>query len=155
MVKNNIVKSEKGITLISLISYIIVLLIVVGVLGSISTFFYNNIEVVKNTAKFAAEFNKFNGFFVNDVKNNMHVEVDETNDTIVFIDGTTYKYNKEDEGIYRGQVKIASNVKSFSAKKRTITINSVDKEIVSINIVIGNSTKNLINQNIDYTLKYW
>ncbi len=155
MVKNNIVKSEKGITLLSLITYIIILLIVVGILGTISTFFYNNIDIIKNSAKFSAEFDKFNGYFVNDVKNNKHVDVDSQNNTIIFIDGTTYKYNPDDEGIYRGQVKIASNVKSFSASKKTITINSVDKEIVTINILIGNSTKNLINKSIDYTLRYW
>lgn len=155
MVKSNILKSNKGVTLLSLITYIIVFLIVVGVMGTISTFFYNNLTIVRNSAQYCAEFDKFNVFFVNDVKNNNHVNIDTQNNIITFIDGTTYKYNPEDKGIYRGEVKIATNVEAFNASKRTITINNVDKEIVSINILIGDSTKTLIQKNIDYTLKYW
>lgn len=155
MVKSNILKSNKGITLLGLITYIIVLLIVVGVMGTISTFFYNNLALVKNSAEYCAEFDKFNVFFINDVKNNNHVNIDTKNNIITFIDGTTYKYNSEDCGIYRGEVKIASEVRDFKATKKTITINNVDKEIVSINILIGDSTKTLVQKSIDYTLKYW
>ena len=36
-----------------------------------------------------------------------------------------------------------------------IVIDNVDKEILTINIIIGDSNKNLINKQIDYTLKYW
>lgn len=150
MVKSNILKSNKGVTLLSLITYIIVLLIVVSIMGTISTFFYNNLSIINNSAQYYAEFDKFNAFFVKDVKNNNHVNIDNENNLIIFIDGTTYKYNPEDKGIYRGEVKIATNIDSFKASKKIVTVNNVDKEIISISILIDNSIKT-----IDYTLKYW
>lgn len=137
--------------------YIIALSIVIGVLATITTFFESNLNVVRSTAKYAAEFDKFNAHMVADVKNNSKVSVDSTVDstTIIFEDGTTYTYNQDDEGIYRGQTKVASHVTQFECSKKTITINNVDKEIVTINITIGDDKRNLFNKQIDYTLKYW
>lgn len=148
-------KSEKGITLLSLSIYIVVMLIVVGILTTISKFFYGNLNIVKDSAKYSSEFDKINTSLISDVKANKHVNVDNTNKIIIFEDGTTYKYNESDEGIYRGQTKIASHVTHFSVSKRQLVIDNVDKEILTINVVIGSSEKNLINKQIDYTLRYW
>ena len=148
-------KSEKGITLMTLTVYIIVMLIIVGIVATISTFFYDNLDVVKDSAKYSSEFDKFNSSLISDVKSNKHVNVDPNNKIIIFEDGTTYKYNNSDEGIYRGQSKIASHVKYFTVSKKTIVIDNVDKEILTIKIIIGDSDKTLINKSIDYTLKYW
>lgn len=148
-------KSEKGITLMALTTYIIVMLIVVGIVATVSTFFYGNLNIVKDSAKYSCEFDKFNSSIISDVKSNKHVNVDNDNKTIIFEDGTTYKYNDADDGIYRGKNKIASHVKYFTISKKMIVIDNVDKEILTINIIIGDSNKNLINKQIDYTLKYW
>ena len=148
-------KSEKGIALMALTTYIIVMLIVVGIVATVSTFFYGNLNIVKDSAKYSCEFDKFNSSIISDVKSNKHVNVDNDNKTIIFEDGTTYKYNDSDDGIYRGQNKIASHVKYFTISKKMIVIDNVDKEILTINIIIGDSNKNLINKQIDYTLKYW
>ena len=43
----------------------------------------------------------------------------------------------------------------YNIFKKTITINNVDKDILTIHIIIGNSTKTLMDKQIDYTLKYW
>ena len=147
------IKSEKGVTLLELTVYIIVLFIVLGTLTIISNFFNDNMDVVRYSAKYAGEFDKFNSAFLEDTKENSSANIN--GNIITFINGTTYKYSEEDSSIYRGQVKIATNVKSFSAKKKIITINNLDKEIISINIIIGNSSNNLLNKSIDYTLKYW
>ena len=148
-------KSEKGITLISLTVYIIVLSLVVGIMGTISNFFYGNLNIVKDTAKYSSEFDKFNNSIIADVKLNKHVQVDSENKTIIFENGTTYKYNAEDEGIYRGKNKIATHVKHFEVSSKTIVVNIVNKEILTINVIIGTWDKNLINKKMDYTLKYW
>lgn len=151
----NKLKSEKGITLTTLVIYIIVLMAALGILATISKFFYNNIILVKDSAKYASEFDKFNASIVGDVKENKQAIVDTLNKTITFESGVTYIYKPEDKGIYRDKVKIATNVDSFSVSQKTITVNNVDKQIISVKIVIGNSTKTLINKSIDYTLKYW
>ncbi len=152
---NDSLKSEKGITLTSLVVYIIVISIVVGIMATISTFFYSNLDLIRNSAKYASEFDKFNSYIIKDVKSNNKVNVDDNKGTIIFEDGTTYMYNINDKGIYRGKIKIASHVELFNCSKKTITINNVDKDIITVKIIIGNSTKNLINKQIDYTLKYW
>ena len=151
----NNIKSEKGITLISLIVYIIVLSITMGIITSISSFFYDNIFIINDSAKYASVFDKLNNFIVTDVKNYKKVNVDSESNTIIFEDGTTYVYNQSDKGIYRGKVKVASNVSKLACSKKIITVNNIDKQILSIDIVIENSKNTLINKKIDYTLRYW
>lgn len=153
--KKEILKNNRGITLVALATYMIVILIVLGILSTISSFFYDNLNIVRDSAKYASEFDKFNSFILSDVKNNNKVYVDQNSNTIIFEDGTTYVYNDSDEGVYRGNAKIATHVTFFSASKKTITINNVEKDILTIHIIIGDSTKTLMNKQIDYTLKYW
>ena len=100
---------------------------------------------------------RFNTHFVKDVESNNEVNITTTDGqvTIIFEDGTTYTYNSNDEGLYRESVKISTNVKAFTATKKIITINNVDKDIVTVKIIIGNSTQTLFSKQIDYTLKYW
>ena len=81
-------KSQKGVTLIALVIYVIVLTIVVSILAMISSFFFSNVNFVKDQANYAPEFNKFNMFFIQDVKNNKNVTVSGNN--IKFEDGTEY-----------------------------------------------------------------
>ena len=81
-------KSEKGITLTSLVIYIMVATIVIATMAIVSSFFFSNINLVRDQDKYAVEFNKFNMFFVNDVKNNKTAQVQ--THKITFEDGTIY-----------------------------------------------------------------
>lgn len=156
---NKPMKSNKGITLVALSIYIISILLIVGILTSIRQYFFNNIDIIKDTARYASAFDKFNSYFVHDVKNNSNAKVEESDDTgnitIIFEDGTTYTYNQNNQGIYRGKVKIAANVTAFKATQKEILINSVKKQIITIEMIIGQSNKTLFNKKIDYTLRYW
>ena len=53
-------KSESGITLTSLVIYIIVATIVIGTMGMVSSFFFSNVNLIKDQDQYAIEFNKFN-----------------------------------------------------------------------------------------------
>ena len=79
-----IMKSQKGVTLVALVIYIIVFTIVISILSVISSFFFSNVNFVKEQANYAPEFNKFNMFFIQDVKNNKNVTVN--NNTVEFAD---------------------------------------------------------------------
>ena len=72
-----------------------------------------------------------------------------------FEDGTEYKYNETEKCIYRGKFKVASNVQYFSVTNSTKTVDNFQKNILSVKIIVGDSTQNLINQKIDYVLRYW
>ena len=113
-------KSEKGITLTTLVIYIIVLVVALGILATVSTFFYKNVVLLKDSAQYAAEFDKFNASFIKDIKNNSEANVDQNAKTIVFEDGTTYVYSENDKGIYRNQVKIATHVDVFNTSTKTL-----------------------------------
>ena len=56
MIKN-IIKNKKGITMISLIIYVASFLTVTLVIGYITTFFYNNVNVINSSAGMAADYN--------------------------------------------------------------------------------------------------
>ena len=61
-------KSEKGITLIILGIYVVVFSIVIALLASLSSYIYNNLGGISDSSIDAVEFNKFNMYFVEDVK---------------------------------------------------------------------------------------
>ena len=86
-------KKQEGITLISLVAYIAVAMIVIGVMAVVSSYFYKNIDWVKDREKHAQEFNKFNMFFIGDVKANKDATV--SGAQIEFADGTIYRYDKD------------------------------------------------------------
>lgn len=145
-------KSQKGVTLLSLVIYIIVLTIVVSILALISRSFFSNMSYVKDQATYAPEFNKFNMFFIQDIKNNTTATVN--GNEIQFADGTRYTFNADQKEIYRNDKRIAKNVQVVIFTSRTETVRSTTKNIINVNMAIGN-TNALFNKSIDYVLKYW
>ena len=57
-------KEQKGITLVSLIIYIVVMIIVIAVMGTIVKQFYENTNEVQQDTEDILEFNKFNTYFI-------------------------------------------------------------------------------------------
>lgn len=146
-------KSEKGITLMSLILYVILLVLVVSMLSIMSDLFFSNTEILTNNSKYIAELNKFNMYFIEDVKNNNDIYKIENN-KIIFEDGTIYTYNASpDNGIYRNKVKICDNIEfcKFSAKQQKT--NNTNKKIINVQMII--ESPKVFYTNNDYTLKYW
>ena len=60
-------RSEKGITLISLIIYVIALTIVIGIIAVISGYFYKNVATASVDVEPMVEYTKFNSFFSEEV----------------------------------------------------------------------------------------
>lgn len=61
-------KSQKGITMTSLIIYIASFLVITGIIGAITTYFYNNIEIMDKNSGSAAEYNKLNVYMLKQIK---------------------------------------------------------------------------------------
>lgn len=144
-------KSERGVTLISLIIYILILIIVVSMLSTLSSVFFSNTEYLTNNAKDISEFNKFNMYFIEDVKKNKSAEV--TSNQIKFEDGTVYTYIFEDKGIYRNKVKICENIEYCMFSNEEKVVSNVIKKIIVVKMVIDSS--NLFETTNRYVLKYW
>ena len=92
-------KKEKGITLISLIIYITAMCIIISILSIMSNFFFSNTKNIKENTKYISEYNKFNMYFIEDVKNNKNT-YQVTNNEIIFEDGTVYTYKANTDKEY-------------------------------------------------------
>ena len=142
-------KSEKGITLTSLVIYVFVATLLIGAIATLRSFFFSNIGLIKYQQNYALEFNKFSMFFVEDIKKNKTAEVTAT--TIAFEDGTTYQfYNNK---IYRNDTVITEKVDSVNFSLSTQTVSSTIKQIITVSMSI-NGQLNSPN-GIEYVLKYW
>jgi len=136
-------KSEKGITLISLIVYIIVMTIVVALVASISTFFYKNVKNVNQTVEPITEYTKLNSFLSEEINNRdiRIIEVDETNNYYIIFENNgsiiQYEFIPENKGIYRNNVKICRGIENC-----TFT-NSIEngKNVIDIYLKAGNEEK--------------
>lgn len=143
-------KSEQGVTLTSLVIYIAVATVLISTMAVMSSHFFANIQLVKNQSDYVVEYNKFNMFFIQDVKANKAASIIGT--TIFFEDGTKYEY--KDESIYRNDKKIAKNIRTASFEPATYTVNNVTKNLIKVNLNIGVEKKSYQKQ-IEYVLKYW
>lgn len=147
----NRVKNEKGITMTSLVVYMFILVIVIGILTTISTFFYTNIGEVVDAPKYVYEFNKFIMFFGVDIKNYNNAVV--TENSIQFTDGPTYIY--QNNAIYRDNVLIAKDIITCKFALTQYTVSEINKNIINVDIQIGKNQEDCMSKNIDFTLKYW
>lgn len=145
------IRNNKGITLTALVIYIIIFTLLIGVMTTISTFFYGNMGELVSTPKYVAEFNKFSMFFVVDIKNYNTATV--TNTTIEFENGPTYRY--ENNVIYRNDVAIASRILSCRFTAKEYTANEVTKNLINVTMKIGSNDEKSVTRNVDFTLRYW
>lgn len=138
-------KSEKGVTLISLTIYIIAMTIVIGVISLVSTFFYKNTKSASNQIDPMTEYTKFTNFFTEEI-NHKGIKILECKDNyVVFDDSVQYTYVAENRGIYRNKVKICSEVEKCRFERKIKN----GKEVVGVTIQM----KDREERTVDYTLK--
>lgn len=104
-------KSQNGITLSSLIIYIIVMIMAIGVMARVSTMFYNNVNKLDNRTIEISKFNNFNTYFVKEIKlpNNGIDKIE--NNYILFKSGNSFLY--QNQNIYYNDLMIVDNVKNL------------------------------------------
>lgn len=137
-------KSQNGVTLISVIIYIIAILIILSIIAVINTFFYSNIKSMTQQLNPITEISKFNTFITDEI-NRENIKILECEENyIVFDNGVQYTFVVENKGLYRNQVKICEGVELCEF---TNTIAN-GKNVVNIKIKIGNK-----EQEITYSLK--
>ena len=150
-------QTEKGITLISITIYIIVMLIMVSIITVLTSYFYKNVDIRSINEDLNQQYTKFNSYFIKEVnkKGNKIVDIHSLSKSksekellentsnqqnyIVFSSGNQYTYIPENEGIYMNKVKIVQNITgcTFTANKEangktTVTViiqgNNFEKE---------------------------
>lgn len=140
-------KSEKGITLTSLVIYVIGITIIFAVVANLTIYFNKNSRTIEYTTNNSAQITRLNQYLINDTKKE-NAQITEANENIIIIqaNGETikYTYDKNSKGIYRNKVKIANDVQSLEIKKDII----YDKTKLLLNITIG------MQEQIQKDLKY-
>ena len=122
-------KENKGVTLTSLIIYVLMLLIVVTIIANITSFFYSNVINVKDNSQNIATITKFNMYFIKDVKRmgNQVEEIGTDKSYIKFKSGNVYTF--QNNAIYLNNVKICDQV----ANAQRVN----NKEVVSVLLSVG------------------
>ena len=144
-------KSEKGITLTALIIYIMIATILIASIALLSSYFYSNMNIIKQQNQYAIEFNKFSMFFIEDVKNNKTAEV--TTNKVTFADGTVYEYKPAEKAVYRNDTKITEKLDSFSFNSSKYVVSNTTKQIINVKMTINGEQNS--STGIEYILKYW
>ena len=111
-------KNNRGITLTSLIIYVIGMLIVVATISTLTTFFYKNIDVAAINDDTATQYTKFSSIFLEEInrENNRvldcktEINNDKKTSYIIFSSGNQYTFLSENKSIYKNNVKICDNI---------------------------------------------
>ncbi len=151
-------KSEKGITLVSLLIYIAVLLTVMVVIGRISSMFNKQLEYVTSENDAATAFstvdaciltetkkkdntvsrigtmggNKDNGFYFQEYGGNNHTAIEFSSKNIICYLNNSLYFNK---------TKICDNVKNFNVQYNKSNSSTV-QDAIQINMQIGEKSYN-------------
>ncbi len=137
-------KSQKGITLISLTIYVIVMAIVIGVIGIVTGVFFKSLKQSNFYTDPIAEYTAFNSYFSEEVNHpGLKVRECESN-YIAFDNGVVYTFSEENQGIYRNQVKICKDIEecTFSEEIKN------GKQVVEVRIKAGSQ-----DRTTTYTMK--
>lgn len=122
-------KSERGITITSIIIYIVALTSIVIIVGRVSTYFYKNVNYVKTNATADAEYTKFNSYFTDDINIEKNTIASYGTNYIIF-SKSEHQYTYQNGNIYMNKVKISKDVESFELNYNETT------GIISINMQI-------------------
>ena len=149
-------KSQKGVTLISLIVYVIAMLVTISIITVVTSYFYKNIDITTERYTYLSEFTKFESYFSEEVNHSGNKILEVYNGTnneqtyIIFSSGNQYTYVKANKAIYQNCVKIASGVEACTFTEGV----SNGHANVKVNLSIkGDSDQDSKIRTTTYTLK--
>lgn len=137
-------RKNNGVTMVSLIIYVVVMTIVLGVMSSIITSFYNNTDTVQGNVQEIVEFNKFNSYFLKEVKlnNNQVDHVSEDNKYILFKSGNSFSISNNK--IYYNNIRICDKVQTleFVLEQDTEDVNG-EYSIINVTLEFESFNKSI------------
>ena len=142
-------KSQKGITLMSLIVYIIVVLVVLTMLATITASFRSAVDNVDEDTETIADYNRFNMYILKEVKKTGNSIIACEDNYVEFYTGAKYQYEENTIYLLEKGKKIAL-VEDITKCK--FTKNDDDKNgkvSLQVNIKIGKQDE----KTVEYTLQ--
>lgn len=124
-------KNCKGITLMTLIIYVSVLFIVIAIMSSIIKNFYQNNTAVNEQTEEILEFNKFNVYFLKEIKKSGNkvetVTRNSTQNYILFKTGNSFSL--KNDIIYYNNIKVCNGVSDLSFDYNPNTKNIISAKV--------------------------
>lgn len=130
-------KSNSGLTITSIIVYIIAMVIVIGTIATISSFFYTNVSNLDENSNNLSEITKFHMYFLQETTNLENSIVQQTDTSISFDSGNTFTF--QNHSIYFNYIKICDNISNLQFASEVVN----DKVVINVLITLG--------QNNEYT----
>lgn len=143
-------KSQKGITLASLAIYIVLIFIVIGMLATVTTNIHQNIKEKNADGEKMAEVNKFNMYFIQEVKREGNKIKDITSTNIIFTSGKEFSFDSENKSIKlideTATIDIAKNIEDCTFNSNfengrtiiTVTIKPQNTEKITKEYILNN-----------------
>ena len=129
-------KRESGITLISLIIYIIALLFVLAIATRLTSALYFNVKQMDKQSESVVDISKFNMYFLNDIKNKTVTAkvVSPNMIELTYSDGSEkITYSKSGRTLYRNKIKVFDNLDEIRITQ--------DGKTIQIYLKIGDYSK--------------
>ncbi|MCI8482385.1 MAG: hypothetical protein HFJ27_04890 [Clostridia bacterium] len=141
-------KSNSGITTTSMIVYVIAMIIVIGTIATITSFFYTNVTQLEDNSNYLSEITKFHMYFLEETTKRGNSINLVTNSSISFSDGNTFSF--QDNAIYYNHTRICEMISNLE-----FSVESVEnKKLIDVLITIGEgqeytkTTRYVINENM-------
>lgn len=141
-------KNERGITLGSLIIYVIVTMMAIAILATIMASFTRDVKDISKSNTDNLELDKFYSYFLKDVKNSNNdiSEIAENNQSITFTSGNEYSFSNQ-AIFYNDNIKLAENIEACTfdegeenGKTTITTAITINGTTYTRKFVLGNST---------------
>lgn len=137
-------RSQSGITTTTVIIYIIAMMLVIGIIATITSFFYNNIMNIDENSNNLSVMTKFHMYFLEETnKEENQVAKIQTN-SISFTSGNTFIF--QDQSIYFNHVRICDHISDLQFRMDTKN----NKQVIEVLLVIG--TKSEYSKIMKYVL---
>lgn len=136
-------RNQKGITLSSLIVYVIAMVVVVATIATVTKYFYGNLNYLTDKTDGSKEYTTFTSYFTKEINTEGNKVISCSDDKTVIIFSSGNQYTFTDEQIYMNKINICSNVSSCE-----FTYSEDNPTKVTVQLVIDGK-----DYNNTYTLK--
>ena len=149
-------KSAKGVTLMSLMVYVAIFLVVIGVIANTSSFFYKNITIMDSESTSDYEYNKLNLYILEETKKKGNSIVSITENSVEFSSGDIFIKEKDSNKIYFIEqnldttIMLCDNVQACKFE----TKNENGKEILKVSVTFTSENYEGKEYSTTYVLDY-
>ena len=123
-------KSERGVTLTSILIYVIALTVIVIIIGRIVTYFYKNTNQYIGSNQSLSQYTKINSYITDEINTEENI-VESFDDNYIKFSKTQNQYTYQNGNIYFNKAKICKNIDNCKFSYDEV------KEIVYMEITIN------------------